>query len=56
MTLSFPLVVLSKDGSERPVPSTLNAVCNGSGPCFATVSGDFLGWVKRRPTVRVRSG
>ena len=48
MTLSLPLVVLSKDGSERPVPSTLNAVCNGSGPCFATVSGDFLGTGKTK--------
>jgi hypothetical protein len=39
VTLSFPLVVLNKDGSETPVAATLKASCNGHGPCSATVSG-----------------
>ena len=49
VTLSLPLVVLHKDGSELPVAATLKATCQGGNqggnqPCqSATVSGDFLG-------------
>ena len=39
VTLSFPLVILNKDGSETPVAATLKANCIGFGPCLATVSG-----------------
>jgi len=39
LTLSFPLVVLNKNGTETPVAATLTANCNGFGPCSPIVSG-----------------